>query len=353
MIRVITLRDLREIARFILTLGLALAIGAIIIQLSGREADAAYRALFESALGSRLALADSLATATPLILTGLATAVAFRAGVFNVGVEGSLYIGAFAAAWVGFTWPDAPAGLLLLSAILAGGLAGSLWGLIPGGLKAWLAVDEIVTTIMMNYIAISFTSYLVNYPFAVPGLANAMSPTVASSVRLPRLLPPSQLHMGFLLALLCALGVGALFSRTIWGFEFNLHGSNPLFVRWAGIRPPRVIFTAMGLSGFLGGLAGAFQVLGIHYRFIANFSPGYGYDGIAIALLGRTTAFGTLVGAMLFGALRNGASGLELFAGIPLELVRILEAVIILMVTAEVLIRWRGKRITASGEKEA
>lgn len=345
MLRVIAPRSLREIARFTITLSLALAIGAMIIQLSGQEAGAAYRALFESALGSRLGLADSLAASTPLILTGLATAVAFRAGVFNVGVEGSLYIGAFAAAWVGFTWPDAPAGLLLLMAILAGGLAGSLWGLIPGSLKAWLAVDEIVTTIMMNYIAIAFTSYLVNYPFAVPGLANAMSPMVAHSIRLPRLLPPSQLHTGFILAMLCVLGTGLLFSRTTWGFEFNLHGSNPLFVRWAGIQPPRVILTAMGISGFLGGLAGALQVLGIHYRFIANFSPGYGYDGIAIALLGRTTALGTLVGALLFGALRNGASGLELFAGIPLELVRILEAVIILMVTAEVTIHLKGKRI--------
>jgi len=352
MIRAMAFRNLQEVARFMITLGIALILGAIIIQLSGREASAAYRALFESALGSRLALADSLAVSTPLILTGLATAVAFRTGVFNVGVEGSLYMGAFAAAWVGFTWPNTPSGLLISAAILAGGLAGSLWGLIPGTLKAWLDVDEIVTTIMMNYVAVSFTSYLVNYPFAVPGLANAMSPMVPSSIHLPRLLPPSQLHAGFILALLCALGVGVLFSRTTWGFEFNLQGSNPIFARWAGVRSPRVILTAMGLSGFLGGLAGAFQILGVHYRFIANFSPGYGYDGIAIALLGRTTAFGTLVGALLFGALRNGASGLELFAGIPLELVRILEAVIILMVTAEATIRLKGKQIPISVERE-
>jgi len=334
--RAITPRYLSEIARFISTLILALGIGAIAIQLSGRNAGAAYRALAEAAVGSRLALADSLAIATPLILTGLATAVAFRAGIFNVGVEGSLYMGAFAAAWFGFTWPDTPAVLSIPAAILAGGIAGTVWGLIPGALKAWLAVDEIVSTIMMNYIAISFTSYLVNYPFAVPGLANAMSPMIGIPARLPRLFPPSQLHAGFLLALMCVLGIGILFRWTIWGFEFNIQGTNPLFARWIGIRSPHVILKAMGLSGFLGGLAGAVQVLGIHYRFIANFSPGYGYDGIAIALLGRTTALGTLVGALLFGALRNGASGLELFAGIPLELVRILEAVIIMMVTAEV-----------------
>jgi simple sugar transport system permease protein len=198
---------------------------------------------------------------------------------------------------------------------------------------------------MMNYIAIAFTSYLVNYPFAVPGLANAMSPPIAPAIHLPRLLPPSQLHLGFVMALLCVLGVGVLFARTTWGFELSLHGMNPVFVRWAGIRAPRVILTAMGLSGFLGGLAGALQVLGIHYRFIANFSPGYGYDGIAIALLGRTTALGVLAGALLFGILRNGASGLELFAGIPLELVRILEAVIILLVTAESFMRWRTSKV--------
>jgi ABC-type uncharacterized transport system permease subunit len=338
-------QGLYEIGRFSATLAIALAVGAIFIQLTGREAGAAYLALLESALGSRVALADSLAAATPLILTGLATAIAFRGGVFNVGVEGSLYIGAFAAAWVGFAWPEGPAWILLPGAILAGGLAGSLWGLIPGSLKAWMNVDEIVSTIMMNYIAIAFTSYLVNYPFAVPGLANAMSPPIAPAIHLPRLLPPSQLHLGFVMALLCVLGVGVLFARTTWGFELSLHGMNPVFVRWAGIRAPRVILTAMGLSGFLGGLAGALQVLGIHYRFIANFSPGYGYDGIAIALLGRTTALGVLAGALLFGILRNGASGLELFAGIPLELVRILEAVIILLVTAEPFMRWRTSKV--------
>src|SRR5262245_51361938 len=162
-----------------ITLALALVVGAIIMQLSGKDAWNAYKVLFESALGSGRAIANTLLAATPLIFTGLATVVAFRAGIFNVGVEGSLYIGGFAAAWAGFTLVDLPGFVLVPLAFLLAGLLGGVWSLIPGYLKARLRVDEVVTTIMLNYVAILFTTYLVNGPFLVRGMSNGMSKQVA------------------------------------------------------------------------------------------------------------------------------------------------------------------------------
>jgi len=344
-----TLRALgQETLRITLTLLTALLVGAIIMWLSGRDAIAAYKILFSTAFGGRLEIADTLLAATPLILTGLGTAVAFRAGVFNVGVEGSLYLGAFAAAWVGFTFTFLPGPLLAITALLVAAIVGAAWSLIPAYLKARLKVDEIVSTIMLNYVAIYFTSYLVNYPFAVPGLANAMSPLVASNARLPRLLPPSQLNFSFILALLAVPVMAYIFSRTTLGYELQIYGTSPIFAQWSGVPPTQVIIRSMLLSGALGGLAGAGQVLGVNYRFVANFSPGYGFDGLAIALLAQNSAWGTFLGALLFGALRSGGSTLELLMDIPLELIRILEATIILFVTAQFAVSWLQRRRSSS-----
>ncbi|HID62546.1 MAG TPA: ABC transporter permease [Anaerolineae bacterium] len=339
----------RESLRIVLTLAMALFTGALIMWLSGKDALKAYMTLFSAAFGGTLAIADTLLAATPLIFTGLATAVAFRAGVFNVGVEGSLYLGAFAAAWVGFTLTFLPGPLILTIALFTAGLVGGVWALIPGYLKAKLGVDEIVTTIMLNYVAIHFTSYLVNYPFAVPGLANAMSPVVAPSATLPRLMPPSQLNFSFILALLAVVATAFLLNRTTLGYELRTYGANPIFARWSGIPSASLILRVMLVSGALGGLAGAGQVLGVNYRFVANFSPGYGFDGIAVALLGRNSAWGAFLGALLFGALRSGGSTLELMMDIPLELIRILEAAIIFFVTAQFALQWAWqKRIQAT-----
>ncbi len=333
-----------EALRVVFTFALALTTGAVVMAVSGRNAVEAYRTLFTVAFLGTQNLADTLLAATPLIFTGLATAIAFRAGVFNVGVEGALYLGAFAAAWVGFTLVRLPALLIIPAAFLAAGLVGALFTLVPGALRAYLKVDEIVTTIMLNYVAIFFTSYLVNYPFAVPGLANAMSPKVAAAANLPRLLPPSQLNVALLVALLTAAAVHFLLTRSALGYELRALGSNPIFARWSGMPVPTVIVKVMLLSGFIGGLAGAGQVLGVNYRFVDNFSPGYGYDGITIALLGRNSAVGSLLAALLFGALRSGGATIELFMDIPKDLILILEATIIFFVTAEYVIGFSRRR---------
>lgn len=331
---------LQNLLRVVFTLSLALVVGGVIVQLSGKNAIDAYIVLFDSAFGSQLVLANTLLAATPLILTGLATVVSFRAGVFNVGVEGSLYIGAFAAAWVGFTLTQLPGSLLIPLVFLAGGLAGGVWLLFPGFLKARLRVDEIVSTIMLNYVAILLTDYLVSGPFLMEGASNAMSEEIAPQAHLARFVPKSQLSISFFVALAVFLFVFILLRRTTLGYEIKALGTNPIFARWSGMFVGRIIIVVMFISGFIGGLAGGGQVAGVHYRFIAGFSPGLGFTGIVVALLGRNTAVGALLAALFFGALRNGGSTMELFTRIPRDLIDILQALIIFFVAIDLGLNW-------------
>lgn len=333
-----------EIVKIGLTLLLALLMGALVMQLSGKNSIQAYGALFSSALGSPSAVANSLLAATPLIFTGLAAAIAFRAGVFNVGVEGSLYLGAFAAAWVGFTFTSLSGWLLIPLCVLVAAAVGGGWGYIPGVLKARLAVDETVTTIMLNYVAILFTSYLVNYPFKVPGIANAMSAQIAPAAHLKRIMAGSQFNTGFLIALAAVVVIAFLMKRMNLGFELRSIGDNLVFSKWMGMPAERIIETVMFISGLLGGLAGAVQVLGVHYRFAANFSLGFGFAGITIALLARNNPIGVLVAALLFGILRSGSSTMELFTDVPRDLIRVLEATVIFFTAMEISWSWLRRK---------
>ena len=196
--------SIRMILQTTFTLVVALIMGAIVIEISGKSAVEAYGALFKSSLGSETAIANTLLAATPLIFTSLAAAVGFRAGIFNVGAEGSLYLGGFAAAWVGFTFTKLSAIVVIPLAFLAAAVVGGIWLYIPAVLRSRLKVDELVTTILLNYVAILFTDYLVNGPFLVPGVANAMSEEVSLAARLPRLAPPSQFNLSFIVY--CGLG---------------------------------------------------------------------------------------------------------------------------------------------------
>lgn len=333
-----------------LTLLVALIMGALVMELSGKDSLAAYQVLLESALGSKNAIANTLLAATPLIFSGLGAAIAFRAGVFNVGVEGAIYVGAFGAAWVGFTFLGLPGAALISLCFLMAAVVGGIWCYFPGVLKARLNVDEIVTTIMLNYVAILLTSYLVNYPFRLPGLANAMSAEVAPQALLARLAPPSQLSTGFILAVVAAIVIAFLFKRLRLGFELRTVGDNPMFARWSGMPAAGVIEKVMFISGLLGGLAGAVQVLGVNYRFVANFSPGYGFTGIAIALLARNSPLGTLLAALLFGILRSGSSTMEIFTDVPRDLITVLEATVILFVALEFSLSWLRRKRNGSAD---
>lgn len=336
--------QLFEILKILFTLLVALVMGALVMELSGKDSMQAYGALFSSALGSSSALANSLLAATPLIFTGLAAAIAFRAGVFNVGVEGSLYLGAFAAAWAGFTFVTLPGWLLIPLCMVVAAIVGGIWSYIPGVMKARLAVDETVTTILLNYVAILFTSYLVNYPFKVPGMANAMSEEVAPAAHLYRFLSGSQFNTGFLIAVAAVVVVHFVMSRMNLGFELRSVGDNPLFSKWMGMPTEKIVEKVMFISGLLGGVAGAVQVLGVHYRFAANFSPGFGFTGITIALLARNNPIGVLFAALLFGVLRSGSSTMELFTDVPRDLIRVLEATVIFFAAMEISWTWLKRK---------
>ncbi len=335
--------------RVIVTIEMALIVGGLILELSGKDPLETYRVLFEQGLGTEVKRANALLAATPIIFTGLGTALAFRMGIFNLGVEGSLYMGALGAAWVGFTFVDWPGPVMIVVAFLFAMLVGGLWCLIPGYLKARLRVDEVVTTIMLNYVAIEFTSYMVQSgPFFVPGKSNGMSEGIASQAQLPRLVARSQLNASFIVALVCVVVVIFIMRRLTLGYELRMVGDNPLFARWSGIPLGKSILKVMFLSGLLGGMAGAGQVMGVHYNFTARFSRGYGFDGMTMALLGRNSPLGILIGALLFGVLRSGSTTVEMFTDVPIDLVDILQALIIFFVAVDLNVDFLRRRRAAS-----
>ena len=325
----------RAAASAVAPLLLALVAAGIVLALAGHNPFEVYRLLAVESFGGTKRIAATLASATPLILTGLATAVAFRAGAFNVGVEGCVYIGGLAAATVGFTFIDLPAVLLVPLCLAAALLAGSLWMLVPGVLKARLDVDEVVTTLMLNFIAISFTAYLVNGPLLAPGSANSATPMVVEAARLPRLMPPSSLNIGFVIAMVLLVLYWLWGNRTALGFETRIAGMNARFATASGIDVPMLIVKMMLLSGAIGGLAGGIHALGSVGRFVSGFSPGYGFTGIAVALLGRGSAVGIFLAAILFGALATSGATIQLFSDVPIEIVNILQGMVMIFAVAK------------------
>lgn len=346
------MKEIQQVIRVIVTLALALFIGGLIMQASGKDALNAYKVLFDSAVGNERAIADTLLKATPLIFTGLATMIAFKAGIFNVGVEGSLYLGAFGAAWVGFTFTELPAIIVIPLAFLVAALAGGIWGAIPGYFKAYFKVDEVVSTIMLNYVAILLTEYFVLGPFFEPGMANAMSAEVSPQAQLPRIISRSQLNPSFFLAIATFFVVLFVMRRMNLGYEVRVLGTNPTFARWSGMPVRKIIVLVMFLSGLIGGLAGAGQALGVHYRFVAGFSRGLGFDGIVVSLLGRNSAIGVLLAALFFGALRSGGATMEMFTRIPRDLIDIVQALIIFFIAIDVSFAWLKSRKGQSDDSD-
>jgi ABC-type uncharacterized transport system permease subunit len=334
----------------------------------------AYYALFEGAFGNPVQIAkafgtlittgesrdllealrplsESLVITTPYIFAGLAVALGFRGGLFNIGAEGQLFVGGLAAAYVGYAVKGLPWVIHLPLALAAGILAGGIWGAIPGFLKARTGAHEVINTIMMNYIAFRLTDHLLQGPMARPdGLP--ITPEIAPSAYLPALFPrPMRVHLGFFLA----LGMAALVYWFLWkttrGVEIRMVGANSRAARYAGVRIATIITLTMGLSGALAGLAGTSQVLGVDHRMVRAFSSGYGFDSIALALLGNSHPLGVVLASLLFGFLRGGAARMQSVAGVPVEIIRVVQGMIIVFVAAPAIIRGIY-RLTAPLEEE-
>jgi ABC-type uncharacterized transport system permease subunit len=296
----------------------------------------AYWALLKGSVGSGAALRGTLEKAAPLICGGLGVSLAFRAGLFNIGAQGQLIAGATAAAYVGFTW-NLPVVLHLLAALVAAMVAGGIWGGIVGLLKAQTGAHEVILTIMLNYVALQILRWLLNLnAFQAPGSDNPTSPLVDSDARFPQLFG---VHLGFYVALLAAVGVWWLLSRTTLGFEMRAVGANPDAARTAGMSVAKAYVLAMVVAGLLAGLAGAQQIVGHQDPLTDGIAGSIGFDSITVALLGRATPSGTVLAALLFGALQSGGIQMQAATGTPLSLSTVLQALIVLFIAAPALVR--------------
>jgi len=373
---------LRDLAIPLLSILTALVIGALVIMFTDAEVYAAlgggqivsalrlafrnvaraYGALYEGAFGNPLDIleaisrslggegiqpilravrgpSDSMVQSVPYILAGLAVALGFRAGLFNIGVEGQIGVGWIAAVIVGFSFPGLPMIIHLPLAIIVGAIAGGLWSSIAGFLRARTGAHEVITTIMLNYISFRLSEWLLCGPLeAVQGTCRTQE--IAPSAYLPRFLDhPVTVHWGFVLALAAAAVTGWFLFKTTWGYELRTVGANPDAARYGGMSVPKTYVLAMFLSGCLAGLAGVGQGLGISHNVALGFQAGYGFDAIALALLGKSHPAGVVAAAIIFGVLRAGAARMQSVAGVPTEIVQIVQALVIVFIAAPAIIR--------------
>ena len=285
-------------------------------------------------------ISESLVTSTPYIFAGLALALGFRAGVLNIGAEGQVFMGAILSTYIGYSIQGVSPFIHIPLALLGGALGGAIWGFIPGWLKAKTGAHEVITCIMMNYIAFRLSDFLLMGPMKRPGTPNPVSPTIQPSAFLPKFFAdPLRIHLGFFIALAVAALVYWLLFKTTWGFNFRTVGANPFAAKYAGINVQRNIMIAMAVSGALAGLAGANDVLGVNHSLAQSFSSGYGFDSIALALLGNSHPVGVVFAALLFGTLRSGAISMQLAAGVPPDIISVLQAIILMFIAAPAIIR--------------
>jgi ABC-type uncharacterized transport system permease subunit len=373
---------LRDLAIPLLAIITALAIGAVVLMFTDPEVYAAlgrgqivyalrsalanvahaYRALYEGSFGNPLGIleaigralsgeglkpilqavrgpSDSMVQSVPYIFAGLAVALGFRAGLFNIGVEGQIGVGWIAAVVVGFSLTGLPMIIHLPLAILAGAIAGGFWSAIAGFLRARTGAHEVITTIMLNYISFRLSEWLLCGPLeAIQGTCRTQE--ILPSAYLPRFLDhPVTVHWGFPLALAAAALTSWFLFKTTWGYEFRAVGANPRAARYGGMSVPRTYVSAMFLSGCLAGLAGVGQGLGISHNVALGFRAGYGFDAIALALLGKSNPVGVVAASIIFGVLKAGAGRMQSVAGVPTEIVQIVQALVIVFIAAPAIIR--------------
>lgn len=329
---------------------LALLIGAILLAVSGADPVKAYSALLDGSFGSMKAFGRTLAKATPLIFSGLAVAFAFKAGLFNIGAQGQLLFGALVSAVVGFMVSGLPAILHATLALLAGAAAGALYAAIPGALKAYTGAHEVITTIMLNYVAINITDFFADGPFkdTTGGNIVARTPAILDTARIPSI---GEIPVGFFLAVVASVVVWWLLWHTTLGFEIRTVGLSPHAAKYAGMKVAYTVILTMVISGFLAGVGGAIETQGIVGRYQPGFNAGLGFDGITIALLGKTHPFGIIPASLLIGAMKAGASTMQFDAGVAKEITDVIQALMLFFVTADMIVRKLIRARDEGGEK--
>lgn len=342
-------RALEGILPSILALVGSLFVGAIVVALSGGSPVAAGAALWDGAFGSLDSLSEVAVKSCPILLAGLAVTVAFRAGVWNIGAEGQLLLGALAMTWLGTRGWGGSALVLLPFGLVAAALAGALWAGVAAQLRLRRGVSEVISTIMLNFIALHLVSGLVQGPLMEASGRYPQSDLLGAAFQLPRW-SPYRIHLGLVLALGLAAALQGWLFRSVAGFEIRAAGLNPEAARLAGIDVRRRVLLALLLSGALAGLAGAIEVSAVTRRLYERFSPGWGFTAIAVALLGRLSPAGVVVAALFFGALDAGSNAMQRAAGVSSVLVSLLQATVILFLVG--FERWRVTRPEAGSTGE-
>lgn len=336
-----------EAVALVVAILVAVGISSLLIMVAETGVWDAYKALITGAVGSRRSILESLVQATPLILTGLAAAVAFRARVWNIGGEGQFFAGAMGAWWIAdLAGESLPQLIIIPLMIICGALAGAFWGGIAGFLKARYGTNEIIVTVMMNFIILFILSWLLGGPWRSPDTFYFQTVKMAEVTWLPKFFADSRLHWGFAIAILAAILVYVLEWKTPLGFEIRGLGVNEVAARFKGISVPRTVIVVMLISGGLAGLAGVSEVGGIHHRLQLDISIGYGFTGIIIALIGRLRPAGVVAAAIAFGALINGATFMQISTGTPSALVDVIQGLVLITVLiAAVVVQYRIRRI--------
>jgi ABC-type uncharacterized transport system permease subunit len=330
----------------VISIVLSIVLGSVVIivsewlvdgQLKPELAVRAYAALVNGSVGSVSAIVNTLVSTVPLLLGGLSVGLAFKAGLFNIGAQGHFLMGALGSVIVGVQLREAPGIVAIPLSLAAGLLAGAIWGFIPGFLKATRGAHEVVTTIMLNFIAVAFLAFMVSGPLDVEGSPSPITLDVGNA-SLPIILGRNG-HLGILVAPIMAILYGFLLFRTTRGFEIRVAGANPDAARYAGMSPRRLIMWTMTVAGVLAGMAGSLELMGTTHYMTASYSTTVGFDAIAVALLGRTSPIGIVLASLLFGAMRSGASAMQIQAGVPAELVGVLQATILFFLVASPVIK--------------
>ena len=332
----------------LLSFALALFIGGLVIELTGESALNTYKVLVTGAFVGKNNLSETLIKSSILVLTGLSYAFVAKCGLINIGAEGQLYIGAACSTAVGVYFTFLPGPLHMIAAVLAGFVGGALWGGIVGFFKARFNTNEIITSLMMNYIATLFVSYLVSNPMKDKTQTYPYSYRVADSAKLPGILPGTRLHIGLFIALFCLFAYWFFYRFTSSGYRMRVIGQNRFCAEYAGYNMRKTMFTSMLIGGGFAGLGGALEILGVQYRLFDNFSAGYGFDGICASLLAGNHPVGMLFTSILFGGLKSGGNMIQMFTNVSSTLTSVVQSLVIILVIMKVF-----NRLPIFGEKKS
>jgi general nucleoside transport system permease protein len=337
---------IRQVLSFMIALFAAMIVTGCLLYWAGLDAIEAFLAVYEGAFVGVEAIVETLVRATPLILTGLATVVAFRASVWNIGQEGQLVLGAILGFWVSIAFSYLPYYLLIPLVIAAGFVGGGALGALCGWLKSRYDVSEIISTVMLNYVVIYLLTYLISGPWMAPGEFYLHTAPLSENSILPTLLEDTRLHVGFIISIVAAIGIHVLINKTSFGYDIKAFGYNSVACKFKGMNVPRTLVLVMMISGGLSGLAGAGELFGVQDRLSGSIAQNLGFTGILVAMCGGLSPLGTLLAAILFGGLVNGGFMMQILTGVPASMVYVMQAVVLLFFLCSGLLATFRIRIT-------